>query len=339
MKTSKNLSDLEDKLEQIKTALAELRDVPRDGPGTRKQLDALFRQVHDLKAAASADGLSDVAHAAHELENVLHSLRTGESNLEHNLLQRLSETSEALSETLLTDLVPRDVWNSLKAHEKHALKQSLREGANIFVVDASFDVADFDREFQKLKEKLSSDGEVIAVAPSVESERPDKVRFKILCASNASRGTAVLQRAVRAGQAAATALAKDVEFDVIGGDLSIDESVWEIVANPLLHLVRNAVAHGIEQRGKITITAEKVSDQLIIRVTDNGRGIDPELIATGQIFEPGFSTAPDASNISGRGVGLDAVKNTVESRGGSVKINSEPGRGSIFEITLPLKSA
>ena len=337
MKTSKNLSDLEDKLEQIKTALAELRDAPGDGPGTRKQLDSLFRQVHNLKAAASADGLTDVARAAHELENVLHSLRTGESNLEHNLRQ-LSETSAALSETLLTDLVPREVWNSLKAHEKHALKQSISEGANIFVVDASFDVADFDREFQKLKEKLSIDGEVIAVAPSVESERPEKVKFKILCAGSASRGTAVLQRAVRAGQAAAMALGKDIEFEVIGGDLTIDESVWQVVADPLLHLVRNAVAHGIQQRGKITVTAEMISDQLNIRVTDDGRGIDPELIATGQIFESGFSTAPEASNISGRGVGLDAVKHTIEGRGGSVKIKSEPGRGSTFEITLPLES-
>ena len=331
------MSDLEDKLEQIKTSLAELRDTPGDGPKTRKQLDSLFREVHNLKAAASADGLSDVARAAHELENVLHSLRTGDSNLEHDLLQQLTETSAALSETL-TDLVPRDVWNSLTAHEKHALKQSISEGANIFVVDASFDVADFDREFQKLKEKLSIDGEVIAVAPSVESERPEKVKFKILCAGSASRGTAILQRAVRAGQAAAMALGKDIEFEVIGGDLTIDESVWQVVADPLLHLVRNAVAHGIAHRGKITITAEKISDQLSIRVTDDGRGIDPKLIATGQIFEPGFSTAPAASNISGRGVGLDAVKNTLEGRGGSVKINSEVGRGSTFEITLPLKS-
>lgn len=334
----KNLSDLEDKLEQIKTALAELRTTA-DGPATRKQLDSLFRQVHTVKAAASADGLNDLSRAAHELENVLHSLRTGQSTLDDNVLQQLSETSAALSETLLTDLVPRDIWNSLKAHEKHALKQSLREGANIFVVDASFDVADFDREFQKLKEKLSSDGEVICVAPSVESERPEKIRFRILCASTVPRGMSVMQRAVRAGQAAADALGKDVEFEVSGADISINDSVWQVVADPLLHLVRNAVDHGIEHRGKITITAENVSDQLTIRVTDDGRGIDPEMIATGRLFEPGFSTASEASNISGRGAGLDAVKNTIEAHGGSVQIQSELNRGSTFEITLPSRSA
>ena len=328
------MSELEDKLQQIRAALEDLRAAAGDGSETRKQLDSLFRQVHNLKAAASADGLNDLSDAAHELENVLQALRTGNSTLDDNVLQQLTE---ALPKTLLTDLVPHDIWNSLKAHEKHALKQSIAEGANIFVVDASFDVADFDREFQKLKEKLSSEGEVISVSPRVESERPEKINFRILCAGTVSRGGAVLQRAVRAGQAAAAALGKEIEFEVSGADLSLDESVWQVVADPLLHIVRNAVDHGIEHRGKITITAEKLSDELKIRVTDNGRGIDPELIATGRLFEPGFSTAPELSTISGRGAGLDAVKNAVEARGGSVKIQSELGWGSTFEITVPAK--
>ena len=333
------MSDLEDKLEQIKTALAELCATSAGGPTARKQLDSLFRQVHTLKAAAAADGLTDLSLTAHELENVLQSLRTGQSMLDHNALQQLSETSAALSETLLTDLVPRDIWNSMKVHEKHALKQSIGEGANIFVVDASFDIADFDRGFQKLKEKLSTEGEVISVAPSVEGERPEKIKFRILCAGTTSRSVAVLQRAVRAGQAAATVLGKDIEFEVTGGDLSIPESAWQVLADPLLHLVRNAVDHGIESRGKITITAEQLSDQIKIRVTDDGRGIDPDLIATGRLFEPGFSTAPEASTISGRGAGLDAVKTTIEDLGGSVKIESELGNGSTFLITLPSSSA
>jgi len=316
------LSDLEDKLEQIKTTLAELRATTSDGPETRKQLDSLFRQVHSLKAVAAADGLTDLSHAAHELENVLHSLRTGESTLDNHALQQLAAT-------LPVNLVPDEIWNSLKAHEKHALKQSLSEGANIFIVDASFDVTDFDREFQKLKEKLSSEGEVISVFPRVDSERPEKITFRILCA-----GT-VLQRAVRAGRAAATALGKEIEFEVSGADISLDDAI----ADCLIHIVRNAVHHGIEARGTITIAATNNDDQLTIKVSDNGRGIDPELIATGQLFEPGFSTASEVSEISGRGVGLDVVKTSVEARGGSVQIQSELGKGSTFTITLPYKSA
>jgi len=318
------LSDLEDKLAQIKTALAELRATAVDGPTTRKQIDSLFRQVHSLKAAAAADGLADLTRAAHELENVLHSLRTGDSPLNDDVLEQLNNT-------LPSDLVPHDIWRSLKAHEKHAVQQSIREGANIFVVNASFDVADFDQEFRKLKEKLGSEGEVISVTPRVESERPDKIEFRILCAGGASN---VLQRAVRAGQAAAATLGKDIEFEVNGADLSIDKSIWQVIADPLLHLVRNAVNHGIEQRGQITIAAEQLQDQVLIRVTDNGRGIDPQIIE--HIFEPGFSTTSEISEISGRGVGLDVVKTTVEARGGSVKIQSELGKGSTFLITLPL---
>ena len=321
------MSDLEDKLEQIKTALAELRATAGDGPTTRKQLDTLFRQVHSLKAGAAADGLTDLSRAAHELENVLQALRTGESTLDDRTLAQLTET-------LPSDLVPADIWRSLKAHEKHALQQSIREGAHIFVVNATFDVADFDQEFRKLKEKLGSEGEVISVAPRMESERPDKIEFRILCAGS---GSNVMQRAVRAGQAAATALGKDIEFEVNGADLSIDKSVWQVIADPLLHLVRNAVDHGIEHRGKIIIAVEQLPDQVLIRVTDDGRGIDPQNL--GRLFEPGFSTASEASTISGRGIGLDVVKTTIEQHGGSVQIQSEPGKGSTFQISVPKKSA
>jgi anti-sigma regulatory factor (Ser/Thr protein kinase) len=228
--------------------------------------------------------------------------------------------------------------NSLKAHEKHALKEAISEGTSICVVDASFDVDDFDMEFQKLKEKLGSEGEVIAVAPRVDSEHPEKIEFRILYASTLLNGIVVLQRAVRAGKAAAHALGKDIDFEVNGADLSLDPSIWHVVADPLLHLVRNAVDHGIEQRGKIIITAEKLPDELKIHVTDDGRGIDPQTIASGLLFQPGYSTATEVSELSGRGVGLDIVKTTLEAFGGSVQIQSEPGRGSTFTITVPLKS-
>jgi chemotaxis protein histidine kinase CheA len=322
------LSDLEDKLEQIKIALADLRATSGDGPTTRKQLDSLSRQVHSLKAGAAADGLTDLSRAAHELENVVHSLRTGASTLDDPVLEQLLEI-------LPSDLAPQYLWGSLQPHEKHALQESIREGADIFVVNASFDVANFDQEFRTLKEKLGSEGEVISVAPRVESERPEKIEFRILCAGSTSN---VLQRAVRAGQAAATALGKEIEFEVKGADLSIDKSVWQVIADALLHLVRNAVHHGIEQRGKITITAEQLSDELKITVTDNGRGIDKQTIDSGRLFEPGFSTASVICEVAGRGVGLDVVKTTIEQHGGSVKIQSELGKGSTFQISVPLKS-
>ena len=334
------MSDLEDKLEQIKTTLAELRTTAADGPATRKQLDSLFRQVHSLKAVASADGLTDLSRAAHELENVLHSLRTGESTLDNTVLQQLTDR---LSDTLA---LPDELLDSLNAEETHALRQSVNEGAKLFLVQTNFDQADFDQQFQNLKARLERDGEVISVAPKAES---NKINFRILYATRAElaqmpnvtieqlshkfTGTA-WDRIVRAGESIAAALGKEINFDLRGTEISLDGAI----ADCLIHLVRNAVHHGIESRGTITIAATNNQGQLTIKVTDDGRGIDPQLIASGQLFQPGYSTASELSEIAGRGVGLDVVKTTVEARGGSVKIQSEPGRGSTFEITLPSRS-
>ena len=359
------MPELENKLEQIRAALEDLRATPGDGPRTRKQLDSLFRRVHNLKAAASADGLTALACAAHELENVLHSLRTGTSTLDDNVLRELTETSAALSEHLLADAIPEKMWSSLKTEEKHSLRQCVKEGANLFLVQTSFDAGGFDRQFQNLKEKLSGGGEVISIAPRAESE---KINFRIIYARAAeaneileeivdisdvtveellhqtidSFGT-VLQRAVRAGKSAAVATSKEVDFVVRGEDLLFDSSLCSALADPLIHLVRNAVDHGIEHvdervrlgkniRGKVVIEASPLEGQMKIVVTDDGCGIDPVVID--QMFQPGFSTATEVTEISGRGVGLDAVEATIKELGGSVTVSSEPNKGSSFEITL-----
>jgi len=341
------LSELESQLEQIKAALADLRAHTGDGAATRKQLDSLFRRVHNLKAAAAADGLKDLSHAAHELENVLHALRTGKSTLDGQVLKQLTKTSAALGDNLL----PREIWSSLKAEEKHAFRQCVKEGANLLLVQTSFNAADFDGQFQKLKEALSRNGEVISVSPRADGE---KINFRILYATTAEANEiltgvsdvnveplltqtansfdAVLRRAVRAGEAAALALGKEIDFEVSGGDLSLEKRLCDALAAPLLHLVRNAVDHGIESRGKIIIDAKTNEGETIITVADDGRGIDPSVIPF--IFSPGFSTKSEVSETSGRGVGLDVVKTTIEELGGSITVSSEPRKGSSFTIRV-----
>ncbi|HEU4510131.1 MAG TPA: ATP-binding protein [Pyrinomonadaceae bacterium] len=338
---------MDTKIEQIVSAMKELREVGDDGPRARKLLDALFRSVHNLKARAAADGLTSLATAAHEFENVLHSLRTGSVD------------------AAVREAIPDDVWNSLKQEQRHALQQSLAEGARLFLVHASFDVADFDREFQELKKRLSETGEVISTSARMDQGR---INFRLLVARinadddaegiliagpvestqqrsgiealercfeklsaefvNLPSGN-VWQQAVRAGKAAALASGKEVEFELHGEDLELDESIGDA----LLHLVRNAVDHGIESRGKVVIEAQKLDSETRITVTDDGRGIDPSMID--RIFDPGFSTASELSEISGRGVGLDAVKTAVEAAGGSITVTSQPNHGSTFQITLP----
>ena len=334
--------------EQIVSAMKELREVGDDGPRARKLLDALFRSVHNLKARAAADGLNSLATAAHEFENVLHSLRTG-----------------SVVDAAVREAIPAEVWNSLRQEQRQAVQQSLAEGARLFLVQESFEVADFDREFQALKERLSETGEVISTTAQMEK---GKINFRVLCTRmNAEKsadeivisgriesskagidiealercfeklaaefvslpGGNVWQQVVRAGKAAAAATGKEVDFELRGEDLELNDSI----ADALLHLVRNAVDHGIASRGKVVIEAQKRDSDTRITVTDDGRGIDPSMIS--RIFDPGFSTAPELSEISGRGVGLDVVKTAVEAAGGSVSVSSRPGHGTTFEITFP----
>jgi len=344
------LSTLEDQLKQITAALDDLRSTPADGPTTRKALDSLFRRTHNLKAAAAADGLDDLSRAAHELENALHSLRTGSVSLDEQVLAQLTEKSGAISESL--PIVPAEIWNSLKAEERHGLSQAVNEGANVYLVQTSFDVADFDQRFQQLKETLSSTGELISITPKVES---NKINFSIVYAQHGTElpefdnvtikelrrnepltFATVLQRAIRAGQSAAIVLNKTIDFEVQSEEVALEESLCNTIADPLMHLVRNAVDHGIEHSGKITIEAALGEGELTLKVTDDGRGIAPETI--GQLFDPGFSTASEVSEISGRGVGLDVVKTAIESASGSVTVNSELGHGTTFTITLPIRA-
>ncbi|MET0645704.1 MAG: ATP-binding protein [Pyrinomonadaceae bacterium] len=179
-----------------------------------------------------------------------------------------------------------------------------------------------------------------------------------------------LLRAARAGRAAAREAGKRVEFEVAGGDARLDRSLAERVADPLLHLVRNAVDHGVETEeeraaaGKsaaacVRVEADTEGGLVVLRVSDDGRGVDVEAVARAAaaaglvepgarltdahalrlIFRPGFSTAAQASLVSGRGVGLDVVERAVEEAGGEVRVRSQRGRGTTFELRLPTSLA
>jgi two-component system chemotaxis sensor kinase CheA len=176
-----------------------------------------------------------------------------------------------------------------------------------------------------------------------------------------------LQRALRAGRAAARVAGKEVNFEISGSEIRLDKLLVESMADPLIHLVRNALDHGIETieertqtgkppRGTVRIEAAGEGSQSRLRVTDDGRGVDPSLVSAAAqrlgiftsddqldieqslrlIFRPGFTTLTEASETSGRGVGLDAVETAVEQVGGELRVSSKPGLGSTFEILLPV---
>ena len=307
--------EFEERLAQISATIEQLR--AREGKDRRELLDALFRNVHSLKAAAHTNGLTDFAARAHEFEDLLHGIRTGRTSLD-----QLTDFEHPPIPQIET-VIPAEIRGSLKDEERHRLAECLAENANIYLVETNFDVSDFDRQFQQLKEELNRTGEVIATSPRTES---GKINFRILYATRSDLYR-ILDRAMCAGRAVAKETGKEVDFS-LRVDGSLDKSICDALADPLLHLVRNAVDHGIETKGHVRIEAT----QTRIVVTDDGRGIDPSIRE--KIFEPGFSTASQITTTSGRGVGLDVVKTAIEQLGGTITVASEPGKGSRFEILL-----
>lgn len=167
-------------------------------------------------------------------------------------------------------------------------------------------------------------------------------------------------------------LAKEISLEIEGAETELDRTIIDEIGDPLIHLIRNAADHGIEspnerrakgkpQQGTITLIAYHDGNNVVIEVSDDGKGIDvngvlEKAIANGLVskeqsmslkeseitallFEPGFSTKGQVTDVSGRGVGLDVVKTKIESLGGSIEIKGEKGKGTDFLIRLPLTLA
>jgi two-component system chemotaxis sensor kinase CheA len=182
----------------------------------------------------------------------------------------------------------------------------------------------------------------------------------------------VLNRFPRIVRDLSRELGKDVQIEISGKEVAVDKTIVEALSDPLTHMVRNAVDHGIETpdvrrssgklpMGQITIKAYHEAGQIIIEIADDGKGMDSARIAAsavsknligadqvkamsekdllGLIFLPGLSTAEKVSDVSGRGVGMDVVKSNLEKLGGKVEIETRLGEGSRFKIKLPLTLA
>jgi two-component system chemotaxis sensor kinase CheA len=198
------------------------------------------------------------------------------------------------------------------------------------------EVCDFDERFRQLKERLAEVGELISTSPAMED---DKIIFQVVYAAKTEkiRVQTVIRKAALAGKSLAAVLNKHVEFVSQGEEVLLERSVCEALGDVLLHLVRNAVDHGIESRGTVVLEVTQDGDNARIRVTDDGQGIAPENLP--KLFQPGFSTATEITDVSGRGVGLDVVATTLDELKGHVSVTSQPQKGSSFEIMIPNPSS
>ncbi len=178
----------------------------------------------------------------------------------------------------------------------------------------------------------------------------------------------VHDRALRVVRDAARAVGKEVDLEFGGGEIEIDQAVLDAVTDPLMHLLRNAVDHGIEaapdrgtagkpRRGRIRLEAERERTSVRITVSDDGRGVDAERVLAKAaalgiaaadsrdetllrvMMQPGFTTASSVSKVSGRGVGLDAVSAQIRGLGGAIDMTNMPGAGTTFTLRVPFTLA
>lgn len=289
---------------------------------------------------------NDLRAAVNEFADLTLVAVGGESRLSDSPGARAIPSVATLSNSVRTDLDRLDRIIS-STHELSRLTSnalSRAKGAHS-ATDANEDVGQLDEQIER----------------SFKSLEADLINLRMVDLGP------TLQRAARAGRAAAREAGKDIDFEVIGAELRIDKMLVDAIGNPLIHLVRNAVDHGIEdteararagkeRRGRIRIEALNEGSSSRVRIADDGCGIDPIVVSDAAkrlgiveaesapdfeqsmrlIFRPGFTTVTMASEISGRGVGLDVVETAVEQVGGELRVSSALERGTTFEIRLPV---
>ena len=354
-------------------------------------LAALFRSAHSLKGAAAVMGFDDVGRVAHVLEDLLDELRAGSRSATPALTDALVEGVDTLRGMLPT-LLAGEPMDDIAAVAEARLR-ALAEGASAPLDEpapsAAPDVPGTPRSapgdiiripVERLDEMVQTMGEAIAAQLRLGSwiarrdgQEPDGIpefrELSRLLSQLRRQGTrsrmlsvatiaGPLEQAVRA---TARSSGKQVRWEISGEHTELDRSVLEQLRDALVHLVRNAVDHGIEsprdraaagkpELGVVRMSAEQRGADVVIVLADDGHGIDLEAIRERAgadtaddlmsfIFRPGFSTAASVTDVSGRGVGLDVVRTAVERVRGRIDVSSEPGAGVEFRITVPMTLA
>ncbi len=375
--------------ERLDRFVDELLAIER-GETRPEAVDLLFREAHTIKGAAGMLGLDDVRELAHATEDVLSSVRD-EGTFPLELVAPLLRAADALrlsvdgqagsSAELLRELAAlRPGTAPARAAEDAggggpAVPEDQPTPAHASAVGEHRSVR---VPAEKIDHLLDLVGETVLhqrrleheLAPT-EADRAESLAdeldvgarlFDELKAAALGMRTrplsSILGPLPRAVRDLASEYGKDVELEVRGAETELDRVILESLSDPLVHLLRNAVAHGIEppeereasgkpRQGRVELRAEQRGPVVEVTVADDGRGVSAEALAEAQrvgslaevLARPGYSTAAEVTEIAGRGVGVDAVKGYVETFGGNLEARSEPGVGTEIVLRLPLALA
>ena len=399
-------AESEENLRDMEVSFVQLESAPQD----EETLQAIFRAAHTIKGNAAGLGFPALAKFAHGVEDVLDGLRTGAMVLTTPLATILLQTVDALRQLvaaavkgtdellpehleLLEDLMVEGGGGQHSGVAQSESKRERRGGQSRRRADQSggMRAQTLRVEIEKLDRMLNLTGEIAVarerLAGLLEETDHAKQLEDILEAHRAADRLFMdlqeevmkirmvplgptFRQFVRTVRDVATAQGKLAYVELAGEDVDVDMNVIEHLRDPLTHIVRNAVDHGIEeperrrelgkdQRGRLSLQAWHEGGSIVIKVQDDGAGLERSKVierarAMGYtadfdklndhelfrlILEPGFSTASEVTEFSGRGVGMDVVRRNVEALRGVISIESRAGVGTTITIRLPLTLA
>ncbi|QLC21618.1 chemotaxis protein CheA [Parasphingopyxis sp. CP4] len=365
-------------------------------PTDTERLDAVFRFVHTVKGSCGFLDLPHIMRISHEAETVLSELRNGKREPTSQLvgailaiidrigdmadaLERGEETDTAIDDALIGALNGSSSSIEVNPIEAEAPQTEVSEVKNparsirvpLELLDRLMggvsDLVLARNELSRQIRRAQGDDQIDTAFDRMSTcvaEMRDAITWARM--QRIESLFAALPRLVRD---LSEELGKSVTLEIDGTDVELDREMIEMLRDPLTHIVRNALDHGIEapderaaanktDEGVLRIAARQSGNQIQISISDDGRGIDPEklkerAIKTGTlaredirsmtdnqlldlVFQPGLSTADTVSTISGRGVGMDIVRSNVERIGGTIEVESELGQGTSLSMLVPL---
>ena len=356
-------------------------------PDDRARLDAIFRFVHTVKGSCGFLDLPRLGRLSHAAEDVLAQARSGNRapdramvNAVLAIVDRIGELVEAIDsgtslddsgdELLIAALAEgaEEVANTNVPGIQRAASRSVR--LNVELLDRMMSgMSDMVLARNELARRLRA-GEI---DPTVEAalERLSLTVGEMrdtVTRTRMQKIDALFSALPRMVRDTAAGLGKSVSLHIEGADVELDREMIEVMRDPLVHIIRNSIDHGIEapgerrqggkrENGRLIVSARQSGNQIIIEIADDGRGIDVErlikkLAANGRnerdlralpdrqklelVFEPGLSSKDEVTEVSGRGVGMDVVRSSIEQIGGRVELDNAPGKGLRIAIHVPL---
>jgi len=360
-------------------------------PGDRARLDEIFRFVHTVKGNCGFFNLPRLQQLSHVAEDALAEVRAGRRKADGRLvsavlavIDRIGELVEALEtgEALASEddeqLIEALGADSEAIEAERPAAPDLERGKAVRSIRLSVDL--LDRMMSGVSDAVLARNELSRRLRDLPRDVAVEAAFERVSACIAEIREAITRTRMQRIDSLFAALprmvrdlcgdlGKQVRLDVDGGDVELDREMIEMIRDPLTHIVRNAVDHGIElpdaraeagkpEAGTLSVSARQSGNQILIEVVDDGRGIDGDALVrkalaagvlsaeraerlgssqrTALIFEPGLSTADEVTAISGRGVGMDVVRANVERIGGVIDVDSRPGEGVRLIIRVPL---